>query len=99
MSAGTHPAARVHPGAVAAARRVGLDLRSAVPRTLADIGPTPSLVVTVCDRAHEELDPQDAWWHWSVPDPVAAEAPEAFDAVVADLTSRIERFAGAVEAS
>jgi len=99
LSAGTHPAARVHPGAVAAARRAGLDLHSAVPRTLADVGPTPPLVVTVCDRAHEELSPPVEWWHWSVPDPVGADRPEAFDAVVADLTSRIERVAGLAEAA
>ena len=31
----------------------------------------PSLVITVCDQAHEELDPPDDWLHWSIPDPVA----------------------------
>ena len=31
-SAGTHPAAQVHPGAIAAAERAGLDLVDAVPR-------------------------------------------------------------------
>ena len=36
-SAGTHPAARVHPGAVQAGRRAGLDLSKATPRRLADV--------------------------------------------------------------
>ena len=36
-SAGTHPAARVHPGAVAAARRAGLDLTDARPKLLDDV--------------------------------------------------------------
>ena len=40
------------------------------PRMLSP-GETAELVVTVCDRAHEELDPTDSWWHWSIPDPVA----------------------------
>ena len=35
-------------------------------------GPLPSLVITVCDQAHEELDPPDDWLHWSIPDPVPA---------------------------
>ena len=34
VSAGTHPAERVHPGALAAARRAGLDLGDAKPRSL-----------------------------------------------------------------
>jgi protein-tyrosine-phosphatase/DNA-binding transcriptional ArsR family regulator len=87
-SAGTHPAARVHRGAVAAARRAGLDLSSAVPRHVDEIGPNAQ-VVTVCDRAHEELEPNPTWWHWSIPDPVEAGTAAAFDAVVADLDARI----------
>ncbi|MDO9174278.1 MAG: ArsR family transcriptional regulator, partial [Actinomycetota bacterium] len=46
-------------------------------------------VVTVCDRAHEELQPTDAWWHWSIPDPVDVGTAAAFDAVVTDLDARI----------
>jgi protein-tyrosine-phosphatase len=87
-SAGTHPASRVHRGAVAAARRAGLDLADAVPRGVAEIDPDAQ-VVTVCDRAHEELEPAWTWWHWSIPDPVEAGTAAAFDAVVADLDARI----------
>jgi protein-tyrosine-phosphatase/DNA-binding transcriptional ArsR family regulator len=91
-SAGTHPAERVHPGAVAAARRAGLDLSGAAPKLLDDADLRPSadlLVVTVCDRAHEELDAPDTWWHWSLPDPVERGTADAFDAVVHDLHTRI----------
>lgn len=87
-SAGTHPADRVHPGAVAAAARAGLDLSDAAPRLL-DPDERADLVVTVCDRAHEELDPGPEWWHWSLPDPVADGRAAAFDAVVSDLENRI----------
>jgi ArsR family transcriptional regulator, arsenate/arsenite/antimonite-responsive transcriptional repressor / arsenate reductase (thioredoxin) len=87
-SAGTHPADRVHPGAVAAAARAGLDLSDAEPRVL-DADEHADLVVTVCDQAHEELDPEPGWWHWSLPDPVEDGRPAAFDAVVADLDDRI----------
>ena len=94
-SAGTHPAERVHRGAVAAARRAGLDLSDARPKLLEDVEDRPSLVVTVCDRAHEELDPDPSWLHWSVPDPVAAPSRTAFDATVAELRDRITRLVAA----
>lgn len=88
-SAGTHPAGRVHPGAVAAAVRAGLDLGDTVPRALDEVGPAPALVVTVCDQAHEEADPDPAWLHWSIPDPVPVGTKAAFDATVDELTDRI----------
>ena len=87
-SAGTHPAARVHRGAVAAARRAGLRLGDTVPRLVGTI-PSGTQVVTVCDRAHEELDHAPEWWHWSIPDPIEAGTAAAFDAVLADLDARI----------
>ncbi len=87
-SAGTEPADRVHPGAVAAAERSGLDLSDARPRLL-EPPVTADTVVTVCDRAHEELEPEPTWWHWSIPDPVEAGTDAAFDAVIADLDARI----------
>jgi protein-tyrosine-phosphatase len=89
-SAGTHPADRVHRGAIAAARRAGLDLRGATPRHLDELDERPSLVVTVCDRAHEEDGVAEAGWvHWSVPDPVPVGTPAAFDATVVELRERI----------
>lgn len=88
-SAGTHPADRVHPRAVAAAERAGLDLSDARPRLL-EPHETADLVVTVCDRAHEELDPEPGWWHWSLADPVITATDAAFDAVIADLDARID---------
>lgn len=94
-SAGTHPAERVHPGAVAAARRAGLDLHGDHPSTLDEVGDAPALVVTVCDRAHEEIDPDDSWLHWSVADPVASHTEKAFDAAVLELTERIDAIVAA----
>jgi protein-tyrosine-phosphatase/DNA-binding MarR family transcriptional regulator len=96
-SAGTHPAEQVHPAAVAAAARVGLDLSNAVPRLLGVID-RDAQIVTVCDRAHEELEPADSWWHWSIPDPVEVATPAAFDGVVADLDARLARLASRIAA-
>lgn len=88
-SAGTRPADRVHPGAVAAAKRAGFDIAGTTPRALDRVGRLPGIVVTVCDQAHEELSPADTWLHWSVPDPVADGTRAAFDATVAELRERI----------
>jgi ArsR family transcriptional regulator, arsenate/arsenite/antimonite-responsive transcriptional repressor / arsenate reductase (thioredoxin) len=94
-SAGTHPAARIHRGAVAAARRAGLDLSEAHPRALDDVAEPAELVVTVCDRAHEELAPEPDWLHWSLPDPVEVGTASAFDATLRALRDRIVMLAEA----
>jgi protein-tyrosine-phosphatase len=91
-SAGTHPADRVHPGAVAAASRSGLDLSRAKPSLFETAGPA-EFVVTVCDEAHEELDPEPGWWHWSLPDPVEDGRAAAFDVVITQLDGRIRAVA------
>jgi len=88
-SAGTHPADRVNPRAIAAANRAGLDLGPATPHDLADLESFPPLVISVCDRAHEELEADEAWLHWSIPDPVPIGTKDAFDAAVIELRRRI----------
>ena len=89
-SAGTHPADRVHPGAVAAAKRAGLDLTSATPHDLNEIESFPPLVISVCDRAHEELGTDVDWLHWSIPDPVPQGTRAAFDTALGELRDRID---------
>jgi ArsR family transcriptional regulator, arsenate/arsenite/antimonite-responsive transcriptional repressor / arsenate reductase (thioredoxin) len=92
-SAGTHPAPRVHPGAVAVARRHGL--RMSRPRThdLADVQQPTDLLVALCDEAHEELAAVGGHrvLHWSVPDPVRVGTDEAFEAAYDEIASRVER--------
>jgi protein-tyrosine-phosphatase len=97
-SAGTHPAAAIDPGAIAAARRHHLPLRRVRPRHLGEVQQDGDLVVTVCDRAREELGQLTAL-HWSVPDPVPAGDPASFDTALTELSHRIERFAPRLEAS
>jgi protein-tyrosine-phosphatase len=86
-SAGTSPAARVAPGAVACAKRHGLELDGEAPRHLDDVLRSGDVVISVCDNAHEELDGLDTL-HWAVPDPVPANTARAFDAAVDELTRR-----------
>jgi ArsR family transcriptional regulator, arsenate/arsenite/antimonite-responsive transcriptional repressor / arsenate reductase (thioredoxin) len=104
-SAGTHPAPRVHPGAVAVAHRRHLALVPRPPRHIHDVLDPADLVVTVCDSAHEELATGSTGGavartglHWSIPDPVTADDPAAFDTVVDELTERITRLTPAVHA-
>ena len=91
-SAGTHPGERVNPRAVAVAKRHGLTLPEVSPRLLADAIRDGDLVITVCDRAHEELG-ELGWAHWSVPDPVEVDADEAFEAAYAELATRVDALA------
>ncbi|GAA4118230.1 helix-turn-helix domain-containing protein [Knoellia locipacati] len=94
-SAGTHPGAAIHPGALAAAERHSLDLPDVAPRPLDDPVGRHDLVVTVCDRAHEELGGRD-WAHWSIPDPVPAHTDLAFDEAYDSVVGRVERLADVV---
>jgi len=95
-SAGTEPASRVHPEAIAAAARAGLDLREATPRAMEDVTAEPDLIVTVCDRAHEELGRRRGphpTLHWSIPDPAPLGTAAAFDDTVRRLARRIDTLA------
>jgi len=91
QSAGTHPADRVAPGAVATAARHGLDLTGAVPRMVDDLDVEGAFIITVCDRAHEEF--AAATVHWSVPDPVRVGTDQAFEAAFDDLRRRVDELA------
>ncbi|WP_326549665.1 arsenate reductase/protein-tyrosine-phosphatase family protein [Micromonospora sp. NBC_01813] len=96
-SAGTRPAARVHPRAVAIADRRGLELDPRHTAHVADVITDGDLVIAVCDNAHEELTGQSAPdLHWSVPDPVRLDTDAAFDAAYADLAGRVDRLAPAI---
>jgi protein-tyrosine-phosphatase len=92
VSAGTRPAERIDPGAIAAAGRHHLPLPRIQPRHITEVEDDGDLVVKVCDLAREELGGRAAV-HWSVPDPVPAGDPAGFDAAVTDLSDRVGRLA------
>jgi ArsR family transcriptional regulator, arsenate/arsenite/antimonite-responsive transcriptional repressor / arsenate reductase (thioredoxin) len=87
-SAGTHPADRVDPGAYAVARRHDLSVPKVRPRHMDDVVADGDLVITVCDRAHEELAAGPRL-HWSIPDPVRDGTSAAFDAAFDEIADRV----------
>jgi protein-tyrosine-phosphatase len=99
-SAGTHPAARVHPRAVAVARRHGLRIGQARTTHLDQVATPNDLIVCVCDNAYEELAtpdgpamPSAGRLHWAVPDPARLDTDEAFETAYTQLTGRLHRLA------
>jgi protein-tyrosine-phosphatase len=104
-SAGTHPAPRVHPRAIAVGRRHGLRLARSRTARWDDVAAPGDLVVCVCDNAHEELvnnpgppgAPGSVSLHWAVPDPVRLDTDEAFETAYTQITDRVERLAHALD--
>ncbi|WP_306293893.1 ArsR family transcriptional regulator [Leifsonia sp. NCR5] len=90
VSAGTHPAARVAEGAVQVAAQHGVTLMGR-PKLYTDVIATGDYVVTVCDRAHEELGVAAA--HWSIPDPVPDGSARAFESAFAEIARRVDSLA------
>ncbi len=95
--AGTDPASRVDPVAIATADDFGVDLSAAVPKGYDAVDVAPALLVSVCDQAREAGPPFDVpSLHWSVPDPGADGRPVAFAVAFADISGRVERLAVAL---
>lgn len=98
-SAGSAPAARVHPLALAALEAHGYAWGGHPPQGLdAVAGRQWDLVITVCDRAREScpvLPGHPAVAHWGMPDPAEATGSEAerrraFDDALRLVTRRID---------
>jgi protein-tyrosine-phosphatase/DNA-binding transcriptional ArsR family regulator len=90
-SAGTRPAARVHPTAIRVGRKHGLDMDGLSTSPL-DTTEPDDLVVAVCDQVHEELTPGTRL-HWSIKDPVRVGTTAAFELTTTDILRRVDRLA------
>lgn len=96
-SAGTQPAPRVHPRALATAREHSLSLAPARTSHIDETLRPDYLVVAVCDNAHEQLGTRTPdRLHWSVPDPARTGTDGAFADALSDLADRVDRLAPAV---
>ena len=102
-SAGSHPAARVHPLAIETLREAGLEWGGNTPRGLEGLEREPwDIVITVCDNARETcpLFPgQPVVAHWGLPDPAAVEGTErerraAFHRAFVQVSRRIDLMLG-----
>ncbi|MCY4666718.1 MAG: helix-turn-helix domain-containing protein [Rhodococcus sp.] len=92
-SAGTHPAPRIHSGALATARRHALPLETSRPAAVEDVLAPGDMVIAVCDNAHEEMRENPNSLHWSIPDPARAGSAAAFDRAFDDIDHRVARLA------
>lgn len=95
-SAGSRPAARVHPEAVAVLAAHGIAWQDRTPKSIDDVVGQPfDLVITVCDDAREAcpyLPGVAARAHWGLPDPAVAataDAPATFAATYDALDRRV----------
>ncbi|MCX6431661.1 MAG: helix-turn-helix domain-containing protein [Actinobacteria bacterium] len=93
-SAGSHPAERVNPRAVTAARRAKLEIARKKPESIGEVLRDDDLIVSVCDAVNEELGPvANQRIHWSVPDPSLVDTDQAFTDAVSDLRDRVTHLA------
>jgi arsenate reductase len=81
MSAGSHPASRVHPLAIETLRAHGLPWEDRPPRGADGLASDSwDFVITVCDRAREAcpiFPGQPMLAHWGMADPAAVEGSDA----------------------
>jgi len=98
-SAGSMPAARVHPLAIQAMQESGIEWRGHPPRGVMGLETEPwDFVITVCDRAREScpvFPGQPVVAHWGMEDPAAVTGSEetrraAFVAALGLISRRID---------
>lgn len=98
-SAGSHPAAHVHPLAIATLRDFDIPWAGHAPRSIAGLEREHwDYVITVCDRARDAcpvFPGKPPFAHWSIPDPAAVDGDDAarrgaFRSTFLDLSHRIE---------
>lgn len=94
-SAGTRPAARVHPLAIETLREFGVPWSGRPPRAVDGLERERwDYVITVCDRAKETcpvFPGQPALAHWSLPDPTEAQGEAAARAAFRETLTEIGR--------
>jgi arsenate reductase (thioredoxin) len=91
-SAGSQPAAQVHPSAIATLREFQIPWSGHAPRSVEGLEREHwDFVITVCDRAKEScpiFPGHPTLAHWSIPDP--ADVGGDFRAAFLDLSRRID---------
>ena len=92
ISAGTHPAARVHPEVAAAMRDRGVDLSNATPQKLTpELAATVQWLITMGCGDECPVVPGVRRDDWPIPDP-KGQPRERVDAIIDDIDQRVRRF-------
>ncbi len=95
ISAGTHPADRVHPEVVAAMKARGLDLTSRTPQLLtAELASTAGWLITMGCGDECPVVPGTKRDDWPIEDPKGQTA-DRVSAIIDDIDGRIRRFVDA----
>jgi arsenate reductase (thioredoxin) len=79
-SAGTHPAKRVDPDAIAAMKELGIDISSQYPKILEEIPATPDILITMGCGVECPYIPSSYREDWGLENPVGG-SPEKFKEV------------------
>ena len=92
ISAGTQPAARVHPEVVEAMRERGIDVSGAIPQQLTpQLAATASWLITMGCGDECPVVPGTKRDDWPIPDP-KGQAANAVKEIAADIDTRVRRF-------
>lgn len=95
LSAGTRPAARVHPEVVTAMREAGIDLAAAVPRLMsAELGAGAQWVITMGCGEECPIVPGARHEDWAVADPKGKSTDEV-RAIRDEIRDRVAAFVDA----
>jgi protein-tyrosine-phosphatase len=98
-SAGSRPAARIHPLVVELLREQGIDWSHRLPKGFDEVGGQVwDMVITLCDRAREvcpAFPGEPIYAHWGMPDPCSVSSDgvarrRAFEETVQYLRQRID---------
>jgi len=92
ISAGTQPAARVHPEVVTAMRQRGIDVSSGIPQKLTpELASTAHWLITMGCGDECPVVPGVERDDWPIQDP-KGQPPAVVDAIIDDLDRRVRQF-------
>jgi protein-tyrosine-phosphatase/DNA-binding transcriptional ArsR family regulator len=102
-SAGSHPKAALHPGAVRVlGDEFGIDVTGQRPRHLDTVAARRfDHVITLCDKVREtcpEFPHHPRRRHWSIPDPAGSREPGSFVRAAAEIDTRVRHLLPALSA-
>ena len=97
LSAGTQPAAHVHPEVITVMREVGIDLTDAMPQKLTDdLARQAQVLITMGCGDECPYVPGARTEDWPIPDP-KGQPPEAVNRIIDDIDTRVRRLLASLD--